>query len=100
MSTNAERTRVLELARVGARIRLTEIETERKSLLGAFPELKLNGVTGHTNGAPQARPNGHSNGETARRRMSPKARRAVSLRMTKYWAARREAVAKTKSARA
>jgi len=94
-----------ELARVGARLRLTEIDTERREILSTFPELRLrtkrsarpkrstttmtNTTVRATNGSGRVRVVKQTAPVRTRRRMSPKARKAVSVRMTKYWAARR-----------
>ena len=77
------------LARIGAAARLAELERERAALLRDFPELR--------SGSAQSR-RGARGGETAgtppvrrgRRSMSAAERRAVSLRMKRYWAQRRK----------
>lgn len=75
------------LARAGAEARLTSLEAERASLLRIFPDLRR-GRTISTSGRA-----GGTETNRARRRgsMSAAARKAVSLRMKKYWAARRAA---------
>ena len=87
---------LLELAKRGAEARFRELLDELKSLTSAFPhlrdsfdrdELPLDFILreGHdteTAAATQARP---------QRRMSAVQRKAVSVRMRKYWAARRKA---------
>ena len=60
-----------ELARHGAAARIKELETEIASIRSAFPE---------THGRTRKR--GH---------ISAAARKAVSIRMKKYWAAKRAA---------
>lgn len=78
-----------ELARVGAEHALRRVRTEIVALERAFPELKLR------QGRHAMR---KSIQETRRgtRRMSAEARKAVSERMTRYWAERRKAKAKVK----
>jgi hypothetical protein len=75
---------LVRLARVGAAARLTELERERAVLLRAFPELRRAIDQRGGDGAPAAR-------APKRRRsgMSAAARKAVSVRMKKYWAERR-----------
>ena len=80
---------IQELARVGAQARLQALEDERRSLLALFPELNdartrrrsPNGAAPPTKSAPARR----------RKRMSAAARKALSARMSAYWAARRAA---------
>jgi hypothetical protein len=72
------------LARLGAAARLAELERERASLLRDFP-----GLRGAANTADATR----EGGSRSRRVMSAANRRAVSIRMKKYWAARRKAKA-------
>jgi hypothetical protein len=81
---------ILELARRGAEHRYRELKAEIAALRKYFPDLAR---------APRSkRPQIDMSSEPAamidrprwkRRRMSPAARKAVSRRMTKYWAARR-----------
>jgi hypothetical protein len=95
-----EDTRLFALARHGAEIRLSELVQEVKNIIGLFPhlrdsvdrdELPLPFIIARGAGrATKART------ERLRRRgrMSAAARKAVSVRMKKYWAARRKATAK------
>jgi hypothetical protein len=80
------------LTRRGAQAVLEELEREAAAIRRAFPGL----VSGR--GVRQARSASAGAGAsvTVRRRpaMSAAARKAVSERMTKYWAARRKAKAK------
>ena len=80
---------IQELARVGAQARLQALEDERRSLLALFPELKDARKGGRSaNGAsPAAKPAP----ARRRKRMSAAARKALSERMSAYWAARRAA---------
>jgi|tagenome__1003787_1003787.scaffolds.fasta_scaffold20847520_2 hypothetical protein len=70
------------LARMGAAARLGELDRERAALLRVFPGLRAS--AGASASRPRA-PRGRS--------MSATARKAVSLRMKKYWADRRKAKA-------
>jgi len=88
---------ILALARRGAEARWNELQAELAGLRRAFPDL---GGARSAVATTKARSAGRSikmSGETIdtqthrRRKMSPAARRAVSLRMKKYWAARRRA---------
>lgn len=78
------------LARVGAATRLEQIEVERQNILRAFPEL-ARGRAATPGRTPAAAAPAASAKRTRRRNMSAEARRAVSERMTKYWAERRKA---------
>jgi hypothetical protein len=78
-----------ELARLGAKARLEELRQEEVAIRKAFPDLSSGPGRGRLAaiaGAPLKRQS----------RMSAAARKAVSARMTKYWAARRSAKAKAK----
>jgi hypothetical protein len=100
MPKRIEDAHVFALAKRGAEIRLSELVQEVKNLMGFFPhlrdsfdkdELPLPFIIAKGAGRrARARP------ERPRRRarMSAAARKAVSLRMTKYWAARRRAAKK------
>jgi hypothetical protein len=83
------------LAQLGAAARLADLERERATLLRLFP-----GLRAVSQGREGALPPGNPliPGAVARRRrrgMSPAARKAVSIRMKRYWAQRRKAKAKT-----
>jgi len=76
---------ILALARTGAEHRYAELKAEIAALVRQFPHLRsprmsAPGLAAATT-AGSARPR--------RRRMSPAARKAVSERMKRYWAARR-----------
>jgi hypothetical protein len=78
-------------ARVGAQARLDQLQAERERILRAFPDLgKMGGST--SAGRPAVR---QAAAVATRRRkpMSAAGKKAVSERMRKYWAARREAKA-------
>ena len=79
--------KLTELARVGAETALKHLRAEIVAIERAFPELAL----------PQRRRairRSLANASRRTRRMSAAARRAVSERMTRYWAERRKAKAK------
>jgi hypothetical protein len=77
-----------ELAVVGARTRLEELRREEAALRAAFPEL-FRGSRGPT-GRGTSRSSTAASKRRRRSRMSAAARKAVSERMTKYWAERRK----------
>ena len=79
------------LARLGAKSRLEELKTEEAAIRRAFPDLFGRGR------GRQAAASSVAGGVRRRRGMSAAARKAVSIRMRKYWADRRKAkAAKTK----
>ncbi len=88
-----------DYARQGAFRHLQEIVTDILAILAEFPELRdeLEEALGGGVATPEPPPTTtvEKPAETTvkRNRMSPAARRAVSERMTKYWAARRKAKA-------
>ena len=75
--------RLRELARAGAEATLKQLRTEIIAIERTFPELAL----------PNTRRTIRRSVKQART-MSAAARRAVSLRMKKYWAERRKAKAR------
>lgn len=75
------------LARLGAKSRLEELQREEAAIRRAFPDL-----LGRGRGRKVAK-RAASGGTRKRRGMSAAARKAVSVRMKKYWAARRKAKA-------
>jgi hypothetical protein len=83
MPLNLSRGEIHRLARVGAQARLQELERERALILKAFPGLEA-GVPGNL-----AVPAEGGRLRRRRRTMSAAERKAVSVRMRKYWAARR-----------
>jgi hypothetical protein len=87
---------ILDLARRGAEHRYAELKAEMSSLVKTFPDLvgkagrQVSGSVSKGSAAVEAEV------PVVRRRarkMSAAARRAVSARMKKYWAARRKAKA-------
>ena len=89
---------LFEFAKRGAEVRLRELVQEAKNLIGLFPhlrdsfdkdELPLSFIIAR--GAGRLKQNTAAERPRRRRRMSAAARKAVSERMRKYWAARRKA---------
>jgi hypothetical protein len=82
---------ILDLARRGAEVRWNELQSELAGLLKAFPDLRSRTIptTRQGNRGQAASDNGTPR-KARRRSMSPAARRAVSVRMKKDWAARRK----------
>jgi len=83
-------------ARVGATARLAELQQEMDEIYRAFPDLRSPGRRRRDKAAVTA---GSADAEaTSRRRrrkpMTSAQRKAVGLRMKKYWAARRKREAK------
>src|SRR5206468_1844412 len=87
LAIRMQRDQLLKLARAGAETLVKQLRAEIVAIERTFPELAL---------APQRRALRRAVvvAETKTRRMSAAARRAVSARMTKYWAERRKAMAK------
>ncbi len=80
-----------KLAKIGAQARLDQIESERRAILAAFPDLQGRRLAG--------KPAGRGDGTRAAvaaarprrtRRMTAAQRKEVSDRMKKYWAERRK----------
>jgi hypothetical protein len=72
------------LARIGAEARYREIEAELAALVREFPDLRRTAATQvRANGVPPARA---SAAFRRRPKWSAEARKAVSVRMKKYWA--------------
>jgi hypothetical protein len=81
------------LARLGAQARLEQIETERRAILAAFPDLRAR-RRGRKPGARTQPPKAGTPAAAKpqrRRKMTPAQRREVSERMKRYWAERRKA---------
>jgi hypothetical protein len=77
------------LARIGAAARLQQLDRERADLLRLFPGLRALVPTASSNEAVSSTRKGAKRGRT--RRMSAANRKAVSIRMKRYWAERRKA---------
>src|SRR5262245_38507866 len=89
LPTSLGRDQLLKLARAGAESMLKELRAEIIAIERTFPELAL----------PKRRramARAIATANTRTRRMSAAARKAVSVRMKKYWAERRKAKAKIK----
>jgi hypothetical protein len=82
-----------EQIRAWAAARLSELDQERTALLQLFPGLGGRGSSAERIRPAKGRRSAESSGPTRRRRrrMSAAARKAVSQRMTQYWAERRKA---------
>ena len=93
MAEQLGRKEIQHYSRLGAEARLAALELEREAILRSFPDLAgRRNARGASAGARAGR---------ARRRpshMSAAARKAVSVRMKKYWASRRKAKAAAKNA--
>ena len=74
-----------KLARLGAKARLEELRTEETAIRRAFPGLTGGGRGRRAAATADAAP------KRRRRGMSAAAKKAVSVRMKKYWATRRKA---------
>jgi hypothetical protein len=79
---------VLEMARKGATHRYQELKAEITALMKAFPHLEFGSAISPA--APKAEFD-RIRKAGKRKKMSAAARKAVSARMKKYWAARRKA---------
>jgi hypothetical protein len=79
------------LARLGAHARLEQIEAERRAILRAFPGLALVAAREGQAG-PAAEKAGSAPKKKARKRrkMTAAEKKAVSERMKKFWAARKQ----------
>jgi hypothetical protein len=77
-------------------VRWNELQSEMSDLVKAFPDLRnvrsspKETVPEEDRAVTIASSDGVNGRGTRTRKMSPAARRAVSLRMKKYWAARRK----------
>jgi hypothetical protein len=86
---NLNNDQLRRLARLGAIARLEQLQQEEAAIRAEFPELFGRGSAKARSGAAAA---GSQGGRRRRRRsMSAAARKAVSVRMRKYWADRRKA---------
>jgi hypothetical protein len=86
MAVQLDREELVRLARLGAEARLGALEAERAQILRSFPEL-ANRARGADAGGRRAE---GAPARGRRRQMSAAERKAVSVRMKKYWAARRK----------
>ena len=83
MAKKIEDSTLREFALVGARARFAALQTEMASLVATFPELAKAGGTKAAAAAP-----GRKRGR--KKPMSAAEKKAVSDRMRKYWAERRD----------
>ena len=81
------------LARIGAAARLEQLDRERADLLRLFPGLRASVTSGAVDGGES--PTRKQTRRGRRRRMSAADRKAVSVRMKRYWAERRKAKGRT-----
>ena len=81
--SDLSRVELHRLARLGAKARLDELQREQAAIRQAFPDLFRGGARKGAGRRPGRRRRQFN--------MSAAARKAVSLRMKKYWAERRRA---------
>jgi hypothetical protein len=74
----------------GAEERLVELADEARAIFATFPELRDQGRGFDANRGRVVTPTLVKARKRSRRRMSAAQRKAVSVRMKKYWAARRK----------
>ena len=79
-----------DLARRGAVARLAELQAEAAAILRAFPELRRGQGVSYTDDGTTILP-GKRTQRRKRKAMSAAQRRAVGLRMKRYWSQRRRA---------
>jgi hypothetical protein len=86
-----------EYARLGAEARVAQLNEELSEIYRTFPDLRrqsARATSGRGPGRPAAADTSEPAGARRRRRRKPMSaaqRKAVSLRMKKYWAGRRKA---------
>jgi len=85
MAGQLDRKELHRLARLGAEARLIALEQERADILRNFP-----GLAGASKAASRAGGRAAAPRRRRQSRMSAAARKAVSVRMKKYWAERRK----------
>jgi hypothetical protein len=91
MPTALNRNQLLELARLGAKARLAELEEERRAIEALISSAFENKSRGRRFSTTAGRTATANESTGPRRRMSAAQRKAVSNRMKKYWASRRAA---------
>jgi hypothetical protein len=77
------------LARLGAEVRVREIQAELAAIRRAFPAVKTS--SGSEVGNSRRAADGGQKRRRRRWKMSAAQKKAVGIRMKKYWAARRKA---------
>ncbi len=92
MASELSKAELTRLARLGAQARLDQIEEERRSILRAFPGLAAATARQVQAGAAPVKGPGDGRKKKSRRRrkMTAAERKAVSERMKKLWAARKQ----------
>ena len=82
---------MLGWARMGAQVRLRELETERGAILNAFPGLTSSAGprVGRKPGKPTAAQKSQDTSKRKRRKMSAAARKRISDAQKKRWAAQK-----------
>ena len=97
MPRQSHSTHILELARRGAQHRYQELKAELDQLVKHFPDLTKRAGTRISRTVSEGRRVVAAETKEVRQRswkMSAAARKAISERMRKYWAARRKAAKK------
>lgn len=92
MASELSKAELTRLARLGAASRLDQLEAERRSILRAFPELALGTARQGQSGAAAVKGAQGTPKKKARKRrkMTAAEKKAVSERMKKFWAARKQ----------
>jgi hypothetical protein len=92
MASELSKAELTRLARLGAQARLEQLDEERRAILRAFPGLSL--AVGRPGAAGAARAKGAEappkKKARKRRKMTAAEKKAVSERMKKFWAARKQ----------
>jgi hypothetical protein len=83
-----------QYARRGAEARIAELTDELDAIYRAFPELRKTRAARLTSARTAAAPTSAPTRRRRRRAMTAAQKREVSLRMKKYWAARKKAESK------
>jgi hypothetical protein len=84
-----KRSDLIRLARAGAVARVGELRRELETLYRSFPDLRRGRLSATRGGNGAAASGGGASAGRRRRSWSAAQRRAVAVRMKKYWAARR-----------
>jgi hypothetical protein len=87
MASELSKAELNRLARLGAQARLEQIDAERRAILRMFPGLSLAGGRQVEAKASEAAPKKKGR---KRRKMTAAEKKAVSDRMKKFWAARKQ----------
>jgi hypothetical protein len=90
MASELSKAELTRLARLGAQARLEQLEAERRSILRAFPELSPTAARPGAAGAAKAAEAPPKKKARKRRKMTAAEKKAVSERMKKFWAARKQ----------